>query len=385
MRAISSAGMLVAVATTSTAARAAAWSYTGAGAVDAAYDDNILFVAHDPLVDHSGRLDYAATLLRVSDQARWSLLPRIVAVAYDHDRIYNHTEQYLTISNVVSGERDSSNLSFNLIRDTTLTSELGSTGLTAINKRRQSSNLSWSPSRQVSERWVLGAQFGATVVHYADAARTNLVDYRYGMAALYSSYVLSERSKLTWQLSGGRLQVPDNGLYDNDNYATTLAYDRLLTENWHLSVSAGPSLIRGAAAAGADRGTVYGFSLTRALERNKVSLSVSRDVTPNGLGLLARHEQAALNLTHTVGEHTALSLDGVLMQTLNLLTTGGLQLSKVEYSDVNAGLNWSWAPTWRLSMGIGRGQQVNDAIGDRARRWHGSLGVRWSGLEHVLH
>ena len=384
MRLMSSAGVIVAVSAMPGMARAAAWSFTGSGSLAAAYDDNILFVADQPLADSIGRAEFTANLARVSDRSRWVVAPRLVAVEYDRYHTYSHSEQYLTLSNLSGGERAASNLSFNLTRDTTLTSELGLTGLASTNKRRQSSNLSWSPSLQATQQWAYGAQLGATAVRYADAAHTSLVDYNYGALSLYTSYLPSPISKLTLQLSGGRLRVPDNGIYDNSNYAATIGYERALGERWRLSLSGGPSQIRGAAAT-ADRGEVYAASVARQLEHNSFTLSISREVTPNGLGLLSRHEQLTLGAQQALSERLSFRLNGIWARTRNVAPGGGLQQFKLEYRDVVAALNWDCSPTWHLTVDLGHGQQAFDSAAATARRWHASLGVGWSGLERVLH
>ena len=264
-------------------------------------------------------------------------------------------------------------------------SELGLTGLSSTNKRRLSRSLSWSPALQATEKWLWGAQLTATAVRYADAAQTSLVDYNYRSGTLYSSFQLAPLTKLTLQLAAGRLQVPDNASYDNSNYAVTMAYNHALGEKWQFSASGGPSLIRAVAAAAADRGQVYSVSLVRQVEHHSLSFTVSRDVTPNGLGLLSRHEQATLAMQHSLSERLAVNVSSVWSRTRNVLPSGGLQLARLDYSYVDAALNWAWSPNWRLTADLWHAQQRYDSSLGSAQRWHGSLGVSWSGLERALH
>jgi hypothetical protein len=377
------AGALAAVA--GRPAHAGAWTAGATASGILGYDDNVLFVADQPIHDYYGRLDAAATLQYVGNHAKLALQPRLVGYEYGSFTLYNRVDQFFNATLGQTWERGKSDFSVGGSRDTTLTSEVGLTGLTATNKRHQGLQASWSPDYQATEQLDLGAQFSAQGNRYQEAAQTALLDYDYGSSAVTAGYAVTPLASFHLQLAAGRLQVPGQPAHTTKNYAATLGYTRQLGPLWLVEASYGPSWTQARALASTTRGEVYSLDATRTSERGTFSLKLDQNVTPNGFGVLSRVQQATLAMRHSATEHLSLGLTGRWSRTRNLLPLSGFELNRLTYSDFSASADWTPAAEWYLSLSVGHGQQGYSAAPLPARRTHAALAFVWTGLERVLH
>lgn len=378
-RALISTGAMLAA---SGSAQAGVWTLSGRGSAGAEYDDNVRLTYEHAIATTKLAADVAASLAHRGDVFQLQVDPRISDTRYvDHSEL-NHTNGYLTVDARRSVERSSLALSLTGTQDTTLTSELGSTGLTQVNKRHRSGVFVVSPSFQWTERLEVGGQFYATAHHYVDAEFTGLVDYNYGLAAGNVVYALNERSQLTVRVSAGKLQVPDRNDYDKSNYDATLAYSKQWDEYWKTVLSFGPSVIN--TSLGENSGTVYGLSATRKSELLNTNMTIRHEVAPNGQGLLSRRDEASLQFHRPLSERTAVRFAGSWVRNRNVLATGDLEVDAVRYADVSASLDWKPKANWSLSLTVGYVQQSQSSNDDIARRRHAGLSVSWMGFDNVL-
>jgi hypothetical protein len=382
-RILFTAGALV--ATAGRPAHASAWTASATTGGGVGYDDNVLFVADQPIHDYYGRLDASASLQYVGNHSKVELQPRLAAYDYRSFTLYNRVDQFFKATLGQTTERGKSELFISGSRDTTLTSEVGSTGLTETNRRHNGLQAGWAPEYQATEQVHFGAQFSAQGNRYLDAAQTSLLDYDYGSAAANASYAVTPLASLQLQLSGGRLQVPGQPLRTTKNYAATLGYTRQLGPLWLLDAYIGPSWIQTRTLAGASRGEVYALDATRTSERGTLSLKLHQEVTPNGFGVLSRTQQGTLTMRHSATEHLSFGIAGRWSRTRNLLPLFGFELSRLAYNDFTASADWAPAATWYLSLSVGHGQQGYLNAPQPARRTHAALAFVWTGLERVLH
>lgn len=359
-----------------------AWTLTERGRASADYDDNVLLSYDDAIETAKLSAEAAASLARQDDAFRLRIEPRIATVRYLDAAEFDYTAGYLRLNARQTSERSSLEFALDGTQDTTLTSEEGSTGLTQVNKYHRSAVLSVTPSLQWTERLAAGGQVYATVHRYVDAELTGLIDYDYGMAAGSMSYGLGELSRLSLQISAGKLRVPDDSGYDKTNFAATLTYTKQFDEHWQAVVSFGPSEIRTDAAS--NSGVVYEVSATRKSELFNMSAAIKREVTPTGQGALTRRDEASLGFYRSLSERASLNVGGRWIRNRNVLPSGGLELNAVRYAGASARFNWSLAPTWSLSLSFGYTQQSHSWIDDTARRRDAGLSLNWSGLERVL-
>ncbi len=206
------------------------------------------------------------------------------------------------------------------------------------------------------------------------ATSSGLVDYRYVSVGSSGSYALTERSKLTLQLSAGDYAALD-GITKSRNYSLQLGLDRQLSEIWTLSTSAGyaksdnsikifegPFLIDGivfgpfyaGTAKSEQKGPVYNASLKREGETLTFTASASRAYRPSGFEYLARQDLAELNLSDIYSARWTFT-GKIDFQNTSVPQSDGTT-STVRYLSAQLSADWHWTPTWLVSMHATWGQ-----------------------------
>lgn len=379
-RALVTAGLTM--ATVGSGAQAGVWSWLPSARLSGGYSDNVRLAVRDAEAASSATADLKASLLRQDDAFSASFTPRVLAIRYDDYAALNRVDAYLGADAKRSTERGSTALSLSWAQDTTLTSELGSTGLSEVNKRHRSLGTTLSGYFLASERISLTGQAYATMHRYADAQNTGLVDYDYGTAAASTVYAIAERSKISLQVSAGRLQIPDYRTLDKENYAITLNYDTRLNERWHALVSAGASRVH--RLTDDYDGAVYEASVERESELLNLRIAGKRSITPTGNGTLARSDQFSLRVSRPLTERVSFSVAAAWNRNRDIAQQRGLELDSLRYGDVNGNLSWRIAPNWTLSVFIGHTEQRDSDYDRSAKRNYGGFNLNWSGVTRVL-
>lgn len=379
-RILISSGMIAASTPT---AYAGAWNMAGQALAGGSYDDNLRLASANQVADESVMADVSGAFSYQDDAFLLRLNPRVLAVRYDSEREFNRTEQYLTAQTQKTYETGSLSASLSGTQDTTLTSELGLTGLSEVNKKHRVGVITMAGSRNMTERVAVSAQAYASASRYLDAQQSGLVDYNYGSASLSASYDLTRRSNVELQTSAGQLKVPDSAAYDKVNLSATLGYRVQLAPRWRAELSLGPSQIR--TQGRTDTGSIYDASLTHDSELTTFSLALTKDVTPNGFGLLSRREQFRLSLTHSLSERWVTDWSAALIRNQNVLPSGGLEQALVTYSDITGSLKWRYTPTWGIALTAAYARQRIGDVQLAAERRQVSLNITWNGLVRPLH
>src|SRR5262249_21404996 len=174
-----------------------------------------------------------------------------------------------------TGERSQWNASLNLTRDTTLTSELGSTGIVQGSRRHESASISGGPTFLLSERISAAAQVYLLDSRYPDPGLSGLVDYRYHALSLTTSIAGSERSTFAVTAQGGELNVPDQDSRTRDANLR-LAWTWQLHSLWTLDASVGPAYVE--SEYGHDNGTLFDVSVQRRGERWTLNTGLGRSL-----------------------------------------------------------------------------------------------------------
>ena len=383
-RVLISSGLLM--AGSAAPVHAGAWNYSGRTQLSSTYDDNILLSAgnqYAPILSATaGAADVSGRLQFQDDTVLWQLDPRFLATRYSGQQTLNHTEKFLTMLSQFTGERGSNSLTLTGTEDTTLTSEIGLTGLSAVNKKHRTVTANIDSNWRFSEFIDAGVQISANENRYFDKQGTGLVDYDYGTATVNANYKWTERSQFFLQTSVGKLQVPDLNVYDKTNLSAVLGYSTQFSQRWLGTVYYGPSQVR--ANGSKANGTVYSASLSRKSELTNLSMSYTRDVTPTGYGQFGRRDQVQLALNQPLSERWATNWTVTSIRTRYITATGNLELNTVNYGDVAGNLSWSISPTWTLSLTAGYTRQTVQTVTSAAERNHAALNISWNGLMHRL-
>jgi hypothetical protein len=379
---------LVSLATTNSPVRAAEWSATPHARLGVEFVNNPVLTARDNPLYYSGTTDFTSDLnadvAKHGDDYDFSISPRLLFIDYTDQSLLDQNDQYVTLNSNLRSERTTWSASANGARDTTLTSELGLTGLTNTNRRHENLQLTLGPTVQYTERLSFSAQASWLTHHYENAGNTGLVDYHYGAADLRSSYALTELTSLALDLSAGQVAAPDAGSRSN-NYAVEASLTRQLNEFWLATLSAGPSWVKTAIATQA--GAVYDVALQHQGELLRLNAEASRTVTPTGRGLLTTRNQLTLTASRPFTERFTANLSGILSHTRDYTNAVNATPYTVHYYSALASLQWRLAPTWSLSLDLeDRRQTIPSASGNNnaAEGYRANLGIVWTAFPQRL-
>jgi hypothetical protein len=313
----------------------------------------------------------------------WTLDPRIYLSRYRPLSAYDRNDAYVDTSFLNTTENGSAEANIAWVRDTTLTSEIGTTGIIQANGRHESLTGSVSRSWQPTARWAMSGDASWARHLYMRSENSGLVNYRYASGAVQNGYSFSESSQLSLVLQGSQIEVPDGSIPRKTSLAAQLKLSTALTEQWKLVMSIGPSRIRSRNQSSS--GTVFNLSSTHSGELTAWTAAYSRAISPTGLGTLSQQDQLTLNISRPLTERWSVSGSVLKIKTADAITSSGQTYYSSDYTDVNAAVSWRATPQWNVTLSADRVEQragSNDparALGNRA-----SLGFQWNGLTRTL-
>lgn len=341
---------------------AAEWSAEPTLRFGAEYNENLLLEPGDTEAAPGASLDLRASLVRRTEKSALGLVPRLRFLRYDTSVDYDSDDQFLDLTYEVHGERLSTNLSAAFARDSTLTSELESTGFVDARKRHERAQVNASVSADVSERNQVGVDVHAQDNQYRDAELTGLVDYKYARAYGWFSRGLSERTQLGAQLSNGELEVSETGERSRDR-SVHLTLQHSFASHWLLDAFAGVD--QSTTMQGSSDGTVYGLTLQRRGERNDWRISARQDVAPAGYGELVRRQDAAASWSRRLTQTFQFTANVRYLHNEELQVLGTDRDREYQRADMR--IDWRVGPSWQVAAGLAYARQrfaPDDSIGD---------------------
>jgi hypothetical protein len=368
--------VLVTLAAAAASAGAADWRITPVASSGIGYVDNPRLIPHSDEAYTNYRAEFSAPMSFDDGRTNISLDPRLVIASYPQDSLLDRNDKYVTLSAQRSYETAIWAGSASFVRDTTLTSELGLTGLQEVNRPHEALSLTATPTLLLSDRMQLGAQLYWSDNNYKDAEFTGLVDYRYSLGAASANYVWTEKVKLSMQASLGRLEVPAYGTRsDTINVTAALAWQ--YSELWSAQLSVGPSRVE--SEIGNDQGYVYSASVKRRGLRSGISALVARDVTPTGRGVLVTRDQATLSTQYSLTERLSWTVAAEFSRTTDTVSGLAAGRQRIEYSSVDTSLRWQMTPNWSALLSVNGRTQDYDSRRDPASGSSVAIGLLWQG------
>jgi hypothetical protein len=325
----------------------------------------------------------AFALTRESERLSLSLQPNFAFYRYPDKDQLDRNEQRLNSSASWRGETSTWSGTLGVARDTTLTSELGNTGITQGNQRHEFHDLQLGPTWQLTERWSAQASAGTSVNRYPGAASAFLEDYRYDSVGFGMTYVLSERAGVSLTGSAGRLHNLEQG-DDSKNASVMLNAQYAWSPVWNISLGVGPSLVR--LDDTNEHGLVYRASLSRGFERSSLALAATRSQQPSGSAIITNIEQASLAFSTALAERVSGSLNASYSRRSNVFRAFNVDINRVAYTRLEAALSWRVSPSWQVGAGVGDSIQKTGSFffDDRTGRGYDArLSVSWNGKPHV--
>lgn len=357
------------------------WLFSPTARVAADYADNPRMLANGGAASAGTAGEFGAGFTVRSELAQFTARPRVRFARYRDDESLDSDDQYLDTALTYRSERVDWAASAGLTRDSTLTSELDSTGFVQTNRRHEALTLSAGPTWVVSERLTTGAQIYWADNHYVNAADTGLVDYEYRAASLLSGLQLSERDRVTLNAQGGELVVPQQSTRTRDA-TLRLGWRHELPWLWTFDVSAGPSYVE--TAYGTDSGAVFKAELQRQRERWSFNVATSRDLTPTGRGVLTRRDQLGVSFKRRLTERLNGNASLRFVRNQDLLPRPGVAFQQVDYTRADVSLDWRFAQHWSLALAIGGATQSYETNTNDANNYQASIGIVWNGQAQSL-
>lgn len=357
------------------AVAAAEWTAAPSGRVAAAYVDNP-HLLEDGGAATTGMIgELAVTARRRTERLDWTFEPRLRSARYQDDDSLDSDDRSLRTQLGFATERSYWNASADLVRDTTLTSELGSTGLVQMNRRHRSLTASLGPAFTLSERLSAGAQVYLIDSSYSQAQDTALTDYRYRSLSAYAKFATTERSDLSLTTQAGELDPEQSGR--TRDASARLGWSYIPHALWTIKLSAGPAYVD--TDLRTDTGAVFDAELQRQGQRWTFSSSVARTLVPTGRGVLTRRDRAGFGVSRRATEKLSCTLLAQWLRNEDLATGFSESARELEYGRLEATFDWKLAQRWSLALTLAAATQEYDDRPTDADTQRASLSVVWTG------
>lgn len=353
---------------------AAEWSVQSAAQVQALSETNPRLASGGAPDAQSGVADLTLLLSRSTELTHIAIDARGALRRYTRDTALDRDDQQLTLNVTHRGETYELASQFAAARDTTLTSELGTTGIIQDNLRHDSLVASIGPVFHLTERTHAGASVAWQRSRYARTRNTALVDYDYRSAALSVGHDYSENGDIGLTVTAGRLGS-DGNAGDISSMDARIKAGYRVSDRWQGSLSAGLSRVR--TAGRQQSGSVFSGTLTRQAERYSLNANLGRSVAPTGRGLLSRRDEAGLQVNVRLLENLDAVASYSLVRSRDYVPLSGFSINDVRYTRGEMSMNWLFARDWTLGIAGGRSEQkqmVTDVTGHGLSAW---LRVAW--------
>lgn len=355
-------------------ARAADWSESLDASQYGAFVRNPQLLAGVDVSDEVGVLMLDGSTNAQTETGQFTLTPRLALTRYLHETGLNVDAGSIDFSAIEKLERGQWTFSGEILTDSTVTSELGLTGITYVNRRHDSGSASFGYQYYDTEllSWQLQGAWQTT--RYSDGARYGLTNYDYGSVQFGPTLSFSERLQGSLNLEADRIS-PEVGSVQNA-YSASLELKRNFSERytWHISVGTS-RVASGDISSGGN--LILDVGASRQGERVQWDLSLKRFVTPIGIGLLAQENEAILGVVASLTERTSLNVS------LNIIRSDPvIYLSYLVYEGASwgqASAEWKYQVTqhWALSVAYIQSR----ARGGTGQPWangnQGRLGILW--------
>lgn len=362
---------------------AAEWRLAPGAYIGTSYADNPRLVPDGGIASAGAVGELKTAIQRVTERSDFSLTPRWRSARYEDDESLDSDDQFVTASYRWFSERSQWNSELGLTRDTTLTSELGLTGLVQANRRHEAVTISAGPTFMLSERTSLGVQLYSLDNHYHDIELTGLVDYAYRALTLFSTYTVSDRSSFTVTAQGGQLTA-EGGFGGSSSRDGTLkaSWSYRPYDLWQLTVSAGPSYAE--SRSGSDTGSVFEVEARRQGDLWSTTLMAGRSLTPTGRGVMMQRDRLSVSAKRFLAERFEASLGVQWIRSEDLLPQVATTTYHVDYGRVDLTGYWRVGERWSLALQLTGTTQEREQSNERAEGYRALLSMVWNGLPHSL-
>lgn len=355
-------------------ARAADWSESVEASQYGAFVRNPQLLAGAHVSDEVALLVLDASTSAQTETGQFTLTPRLSLTRYLHETGLDVDAGSVDFSAIEKLERGQWTFAGQALTDSTVTSELGLTGITYVNRRHDSGTASFGYQYFDTEllSWQLQGAWQTT--RYSDGQRYGLTNYDYGSVQFGPILAFSERLQGAINLEADRIS-PEVGLVQNA-YSASLQLRRNFSERytWHISI--GSSRVASGSITSGNT-PLLDVGASRQGERVQWDVSLKRLVSPIGLGLLAQENEAVLDVVASLTERTTLSVSLNIIKSDPVIYLSYLVYDGASWGQASAEWKYQFAQHWALSVAYIQSR----ARGGTGQPWangnQGRLGILW--------
>ncbi len=286
--------------------RAEQWYVEPRASLQGSYDDNVRLTSDEPISSAAAKLEAEVESGRRTEDSEIGIGAKVLSTQYTDASDLDETDGSLTWSSAYQLGRSRFKLDGTFDYDSTLTSEVATSGYVQVNKRRERVLLSPSWRYALSPRMQLDTSVSFEDVFYEDVKLLPLFDYADATTGVTLTYSLSERVQAIARASYNRYDASQVDT-QSDTYGIEAGASYLLSESSSVSFLAG--LRRASAETPTLFGTVesdntgplFELKVTKQFDVAKFNLTADRSLLPSSNGTLLDTTGLAMSLDYPLG------------------------------------------------------------------------------------
>jgi len=249
-----------------------------------------------------------------------------------------------------NSERTRIGLDGEYIRDSTLTSELETTGEVQERRRRDFAFIMPYWTYAISESSSIKFGYEYTDVSYDNPTSLNLFDYDLNALSATLTRQASEETEFFGTLEGARLEAPDKP-EKNDYGSLELGVTRRFSPTLSGFVAVGGLSGDADVASNGVRMSkdisegLFRAGINRKIPVGELSAEIGRYVEPSGRGLLRRTDRIRVRLKRRLSPTTTFTLTAVILEGQDVVGTDRIER---EFYSIKPKISWLVTPTWSL-------------------------------------
>lgn len=290
------------------------WYVEPRASLRAFYDDNVRLSIADPVSTLGGTLSAQVESGRRTEVSEIGLQGRINSSHHADASDLDETDFAFGFTSAYQLGRSRFKFDGQLDYDSTLTSEISTSGYVQANKRRERFQLSPSWLYTLSPRTQVETTLSYEAVSYEDVDVIPLFDYSFARAGLTLTHALSERAQAMSRLSFDRYDASQVDTI-SDSYGFELGASYMLSETTTLTGFAGVRHSRSETPTwfgieeSDNTGPLFQLTLNRRFEVGQLRLTAARSMLPSSSGTLLDTTSLGVGFDYPIGPRWTFSLD----------------------------------------------------------------------------
>ncbi len=349
------------------AVMAAQWYSQSSTSARSFYDDNVRLTSgdHDAVVGMvlSGKIKTG----RRTETTDVSFNGRAASTKYSGEDDLDTNDFDVGVDTVHRTEHDKFAFNMAIKLDSTLTSEVESSGLMQSRKRRTKKNLALAWTRTLSERTSLKLSYSYQDTDYKNAKNSGLTSYTYQMIETMLSHSLSQKTVLTSTLTTSLYKVESAIKTKTKDAGFMVGINHGFSETFSAGAGIGmryaETLSRSTKKEN-DTGYLLSAYAKRTFEQMTIDGLFSRDVQPSGSGALLVTDKLTVDAAYQLDERLSLHLKSSIYR--NSSTDEDDDSRDRVFFSIQPKVRWKIARWWLIEGSYRYRRQRYDATGRTA-------------------